>query len=329
MPNLTIPGLPSTGTLSGAEVGVILQGTTLTKSVLSALVTHLLGQIVTAEDVQDVAGALISSLNTSGITVTYNDAAPSLTIKKTLKSNVGAGDPAVTDDNTQGYSQGSSWFSQASGLEWLCLDATTNAAKWVPLATARHPGLVSSMYYVQGAASTPTSGIGFTQDLLLAVPFRMPHRGTITDLVFRCSAAGTTNIANLKVGIYSNNNGRPGSLLSTGASIALSSVGDKTVSLTTPGAVTVEPGWYWIAYIFDRTSDANSGATTGLSNTAEGYAPWLIGASALSNVMNGSTAMTCAVEGSGATYAGGLPSSFGASTPSLTTNIMKVAAKVS
>jgi len=40
-------------------------------------------------------------------------------------------DPTSSDDNTQGYSQGSKWYNTVSGEAYLCVDASTGAAVWV------------------------------------------------------------------------------------------------------------------------------------------------------------------------------------------------------
>ncbi len=45
-------------------------------------------------------------------------------------------DPVVTNDNTQDYGVGSSWFNTATGIEWHCVSAGTGAAVWVPAVSA-------------------------------------------------------------------------------------------------------------------------------------------------------------------------------------------------
>jgi len=44
-------------------------------------------------------------------------------------------DPAVSNDDTQGYEAGSLWVNQVDGRTWSCTDATTGAAVWVPVGT--------------------------------------------------------------------------------------------------------------------------------------------------------------------------------------------------
>ena len=45
-------------------------------------------------------------------------------------------DPVATNDNTQDYGVGSSWFNTATGIEWHCISAGTGAAVWVPAVSA-------------------------------------------------------------------------------------------------------------------------------------------------------------------------------------------------
>jgi hypothetical protein len=41
-------------------------------------------------------------------------------------------DPTVSNDNTQDYGVGSTWFNTSTGIEWHCISAATGAAVWVP-----------------------------------------------------------------------------------------------------------------------------------------------------------------------------------------------------
>lgn len=53
-------------------------------------------------------------------------------------------DPTVDDDNTRGYSVNSLWVNQTADIAYICVDASTGAADWMPIADAADVAQVAS-----------------------------------------------------------------------------------------------------------------------------------------------------------------------------------------
>lgn len=97
--------------------------------------------------------------------------------------------PTVNDDNTRGYGIGSTWYDTRFSLQWICLDATTAAALWLPLSTeVMIAKLIGANFNV-------------TTDQLFSAcwPLTSVKWGISKVLVTNCSASITTAVG----GIYS------------------------------------------------------------------------------------------------------------------------------
>lgn len=82
----------------------------------------------------DVNDTLAVDARLVGIRLYYTNSAN--TDAPAIKDNVSAtSQPLLTNDSTQGYSVGSKWLWAGVGLEWVCIDATTNNAVWHPINT--------------------------------------------------------------------------------------------------------------------------------------------------------------------------------------------------
>lgn len=165
----------------------------------------------------------------------------------------------------------------------------------------RHPGYVSGRWY-RGLWNATANGV-VNADQLYAFPIVIPTAVTIQSLGIRCGtgAAGS----NVKMGIYSNSNGAPGTLLhqlNSNPSTASSNTNATGGFASNP---TLQPGIYWLACIFSGTP------TIVCVGGTEPAMLWMMGVTDGSSLSTGNSGVT----GTGATYAGGLPSSFGAATP--------------
>lgn len=56
--------------------------------------------------------------------------------KAALPTTIATVSPAVTDDSAAGYQVGQHWINTALKTEWVCFDATTGAAVWLPSGSA-------------------------------------------------------------------------------------------------------------------------------------------------------------------------------------------------
>lgn len=220
-----------------------------------------------------------------------------------VKNNIATTNPSASNDNTQGYSIGSTWINTVTGVAYRCFDATTNAAIWVAMGVTDHPGMLSGLFYgAQRGASVTT--VTVTADLLYAVPIYIPHAINIQALAVRVNSGGT---GNAKLGIYSNANGRPGTLLAQPATAV--SVGTSAAAAVAALSANyfAAPGIYWLAVVF------SSGPVMNAIGAGDAFVQGLIGNTSAASAVQG-TAGPTGVTGV-TTYAAGLPSSFGTGTP--------------
>jgi hypothetical protein len=164
---------------------------------------------------------------------------------------------------------------------------------------------VSGCFYAV-AHTSAVSSIGPVADTLYAAPIYIAQRVSAAGVGVRVStgAAGTA----IKMGLYANSAGRPAGLLAAGGSVATTGTGDAFSAF--PSNLAVAPGWYWIATILNGAPLVQT-----IGGTTEHVIGQLTGSTSMQNVTQASaTNSASGVIGSGATYAGGLPSSFGAST---------------
>lgn len=225
-------------------------------------------------------------------------------------TNATTSDPLPTSDASAGYSIGSSWTNTATGITWRALDVTNGAAVWIPGSAADHPGYVSGRFY------SAQRGLGGTivvaADTLYAIPVYIAQRITIQALACRVTASAAGNV---KIGIYSNVNGAPGVKL-TEVSTPPSTNSVAALSAALAANYIAAPGMYWMACIF------SSAPTLSAISAADQYMSSVIGSATAIEVFN-ATSSVAGVTGTGATYTGGLPSSFGAaSTRALATPLL-------
>jgi len=108
-------------------------------------------------------------------------------------------------------------------------------------------GYVPGRYYhcpyhlANGAAGAPAQR-------LHAVPIQITRPVTVTKLGIFVSVVCSVANSNARLGIYSNNNGVPGSLIVDGGEVDVSvGTGAKEVTIST----SLAPAWYWLAVNFE------------------------------------------------------------------------------
>jgi hypothetical protein len=170
-------------------------------------------------------------------------------------------DPVATDDTGAGYAVGSRWLNTTTGVLWTCYDDTTSAAVWSPEGAQDHPGYVSGRYYPPPA--TTGAAAVLTALRLYASPMPVLHRAVLTGIAMRI----TTLVAgDVRVAIYANESGRPGTRLAQSAVVA-QAAGLNVVSIT----ATLAPGFYWLAAAFSTASTVFSWNPAGFAGSGMGY----------------------------------------------------------
>ena len=214
---------------------------------------------------------------------TFADAliARGLSVKDNLNAST---DPGVSNDSTQGYQVGSTWFNSVTGRVWKARNVSVAAAIWTPLASGVDPYIVNNWYLPDNVAVAPQGGVNPGVGSIRLFPGIIRHRMTIAQLGVRIS---TTNAGNVQAAIYANNpaTGRPtGNALASTASMSTASA----ATVTADASVQVESGLYWFGTCLD-----NATATLAtISNTIGVGMSRLIGSSTASNVMTTTACLT-------------------------------------
>jgi hypothetical protein len=164
---------------------------------------------------------------------------------------------------------------------------------------ARHPGYVSGRWYRGFWYGLQTAAVN--ADQLCAHPIVLTRAITIQSLGIRCGTGVAAST--MRMGIYSNNNGVPGDLLHQINSTPSTASSNTNVTGGFASNPTLQPGVYWMATLFSGTPSVSSMASTDAAML------WALGVADGSSLSTGQTGVTGV-----ATYAGGLPASFGTAT---------------
>ena len=173
--------------------------------------------------------------------------------------------PTSASDTTAGYSAGSSWLIATTGEMWRCRDATANAARWVKVDTADHPGYVPGRRYVPFGMGAPATGAAGVAGTVFTGAGVIKSRCTLSELHIRMTTAGSAG--NFAMAIYAHDpakGGPTGLPLATSVNGATGSTGPMTVALN--ANVTLEPGVYWFAIQMDVGSPVYLSQGNGSSN---------------------------------------------------------------
>lgn len=163
-----------------------------------------------------------------------------------------------------------------------------------------HPGYVSGRWY-RGFWHGTVNGT-VVADTLYAHAIVVPRPITIQSLGLRCGTGVASSF--VKMGIYNNNNGVPGTLLHQLNSNPSTATSNSNVTGGFASNPTLQPGIYWLAAIFSHTPLV---VCVGATEAVQVWAIGLSDGQSLSTGQNG-------VIATGQTYAGGLPASFGTAT---------------
>jgi hypothetical protein len=111
---------------------VTLTGLSLvTNQVISATDTIIQAFGYLQKQVTDILTTLTSHVGNTSNPHAVTKAQVGLANVQDIKVNYAAvTDPAVSNDNTQGYAAGSSWINTVTGREFVCVNAATGAANW-------------------------------------------------------------------------------------------------------------------------------------------------------------------------------------------------------
>lgn len=205
--------------------------------------------------------------------------------------------PTINDDSGDGYTVGSEWLDNVTGLLWQCNSATVGAAEWQPVGMPK-PGIRTSLWYTTYQGQHVTASALPASSTIYVYPFLLPQKVQINRIGMRnVSGAG-----NVKAAIYrsdwdttSISYGRP-----IGAPVAVcntsTAVAPGEVSLALAAPVALYPNVYWFAMKSDGTPTFNSISFTDYSTQS------MIGRATL-----GSNASVTALSISPITYSDAMP----------------------
>lgn len=161
-----------------------------------------------------------------------------------------AADPAVNNDQTQGYAIGSLWQNANTGRVWIARSVSSGSAVWTLLEFANHPGYIANKWFLPYPDFQLGTGTSPASNSIRLYPGYIKERITISNLAARVINAVA---GNLQLAIYANNpaTGTPtGSALVSTASMSTGTAG----IVSSAAVVQLEPGLYWFAGNTDTTA---------------------------------------------------------------------------
>ncbi len=124
----------------------------------------------------------------------------------------------------------------------------------------------SGTRYSSAVMFTGPTGTAMFANILAFVPFCCGKRTTFSEIGLQVTAAGTGSV---RLGIYKNGAGQPTDLVLDAGTVAVTSTGVKTITI----AQTLDPGWYWLASVFQSGgSPAAIASITTVSHPSLGFA---------------------------------------------------------
>lgn len=182
----------------------------------------------------------------------------------------------------------------ADGTIPIANSNSTNGIDWFGQYTGRpkvKTGRIIVPFYSSSLSST-----SYSTSNIYTVPVYVGVRQTFTGEAFGVVTAATA--LNVKVGIYADSSGLPGALIagSTATGGPYTDITDTSHTVTYSVALTLDPGWYWLAIQTDQTQTLKAVSSTGAVASLGGAA----------DMITTGTKMTVAN-----TYSNGMPSTFG------------------
>jgi hypothetical protein len=175
-------------------------------------------------------------------------------------------------------------------------------------ATLFHPGYASGTFIGLRDIGAPAATT-YAADTLYAFPIPIYSPVTVDQLTINCTTGVVACLG--RMGVYSHASGAPATLLATTGDIDLSTIAVKDAALAASALLPV--GLVWLAALFNGAAQASGYLTNGTTATPVND---LFGGAA-SSFITASTASgrnTRFVRTAAATFASGLPATFGAGT---------------
>src|SRR5579859_8225321 len=107
--------------------------------------------------------------------------------------------------------------------------------------------LASGRYYSSPLVNTLAT-FTHTLNVLYAIPFHVPYPATFTSINIEVTTLGSGN--HIRLGIYNDNNGVPGSLVLDAGTVLTTTTGGKSIVINQ----TLVAGWYWLASVSDSST---------------------------------------------------------------------------
>ncbi len=245
--------------------------------------------------------AIITGVPTSGFDLDdlYTAGCIPMPLNGGLSNFTATTNPGSTNDNTQGYAIGSSWFNKNTGIEYRAEAVTTNAATWVAIGSASSLGLpfVAGRFYGIPAGSTQAAVLTVL-GTLYAYPVYIPAGTTLATLSLG-STTGQTGGKGRFALFADNGAGYPGAIVAGTDSGDLAAT---TTAVATSGALTVAlaSGWYWVGSIFTASSTMPS--VTGSTAIYASSLNSLIGSDTAAHALTVSAEASSGIAITGQTY---------------------------
>lgn len=131
------------------------------------------------------------------------------------------------------------WVHRDGGVHLLCSDGIYGGGSAGDAALT--PGFVDGLYYVANPSgmSAPTRNI--EADRQYFIPIHVPVTIGVNRIGLYCQTG--TGGSSIRLGIYSNANGLPGTLLLDAGTVATDTTGEREITI----AHTLTAGWYWLS----------------------------------------------------------------------------------
>lgn len=207
--------------------------------------------------------------------------------------------PGVSNDSTQDYAIGSSWFNKSTGVEWRATSVASGAATWVNIGSASSLGLpfVTGRFYSAIDGSTQAAVLTVL-GTLYAYPIFIPNATTLATLSLGSTTGQTGGKGRFAI-FYDNGAAYPGAIVPGTDSGDLAAT---TTAVATSSALSVAlaSGWYWVGSIFTASSTMPSvtGTTAIYANSINS----LLGSSTAAIALTVSADATTGIAITGQTY---------------------------
>lgn len=193
------------------------------------------------------------SSNESGLSARNKINAALQAVDGLLKNVVIEDNPTTANDVSQGYSINSKWFNPATGIEYICRDATAGAAAWVRQDNADFFGYVSGLYY-QGLNTLVSGGAAVVGGQIKFHPIVIKERVTISELAVRVTTAESGKTFQLAIYAADPATKLPsGNVLGVTGTMSAGTTGAMSATLA-GGNLTLNPGLYWVGINGDTTT---------------------------------------------------------------------------